>query len=43
VVDRERVTLTGYVSNEGDKDLANIAANQVRDVFQVTNNLQVVK
>lgn len=43
IVDREHVTLTGYVNNEGDKNLANIAANQVRDVFQVTNNLQVVK
>jgi hyperosmotically inducible periplasmic protein len=43
IVDRERVTLTGYVNNEADKNLANIAANQVRDVFQVTNNLQVVK
>jgi osmotically-inducible protein OsmY len=42
-VDHERVTLTGYVNNEADKNLANIAANQVRDVFQVTNNLQVVK
>jgi len=43
LVDHERVTLTGYVNNEADKNLANIAANQVRDVFQVTNNLQVVK
>ncbi len=43
VVDNQRVTLTGYVNNEGDKNLANIAAKEVRDVFQVTNNLQVVK
>ena len=43
VVDHQRVTLKGYVGNEGDKNLANIAANEVRDVFQVTNNLQVVK
>ncbi|MGC2110308.1 MAG: BON domain-containing protein [Candidatus Korobacteraceae bacterium] len=43
IVDNQRVTLKGYVSNEGDKNLANIAANEVRDVFQVTNNLQVVK
>jgi hypothetical protein len=35
--------LTGYVSNEGDKNMANVAANQVRDLFQVTNNLVVVK
>jgi osmotically-inducible protein OsmY len=43
VVDHARVTLTGYVNSEGDKDLANIAAKEVRDVFQVTNNLQVVR
>ena len=43
IVANQRVTLTGYVSSEGDKNLANIAANEVRDVFQVTNNLQVVK
>jgi hyperosmotically inducible protein len=43
IVANQRVTLNGYVSSEGDKNLANIAANEVRDVFQVTNNLQVVK
>jgi len=43
IVANQRVTLKGYVSNEGDKNLANIAANEVRDVFQVTNELQVVK
>jgi hyperosmotically inducible protein len=43
IVANQRVTLKGYVSNEGDKNLANIAANEVRDVFQVTNNLQVVR
>jgi hyperosmotically inducible protein len=43
VVDNQRVTLKGYVNSEGDKNLANIAANQVRDVFQVTNELQVVR
>lgn len=43
IVDGQRVTLKGYVNNEGDKNLANIAANEVRDVFQVTNDLQVVK
>lgn len=43
IVANQRVTLKGYVGNEGDKNLANIAANEVRDVFQVTNELQVVK
>jgi hyperosmotically inducible protein len=43
IVAYQRVTLKGYVHSEGDKNLANIAANEVRDVFQVTNNLQVVK
>ena len=43
VVDRQRVTLKGIVHSEGDKNLANIAANEVRDVFQVTNDLQVAK
>jgi hyperosmotically inducible protein len=43
VVDNQRVVLKGYVNNEGDKNLANIAANEVRDVFHVTNELQVVK
>jgi osmotically-inducible protein OsmY len=43
VVANQRVTLKGYVNSEGDKNLANIAANQVRDVFQVTNDLQVVR
>jgi len=43
IVANQRVTLNGYVNNEGDKNLANVAANQVRDLFQVTNNLQVVR
>lgn len=43
IVDGQRLTLKGYVNNEGDKNMANVAANQVRDLFQVTNNLQVVK
>ena len=43
IVANQRVTLNGFVSSEGDKELANIAANEVRDVFQVTNNLQVAK
>jgi hyperosmotically inducible protein len=43
IVDNQRVTLKGYVNSEGDKNLANVAANEVRDVFQVTNELQDVK
>ena len=43
IVDHQRVTLKGVVHNEGDKNLANIAANEVRDVFQVNNQLQVAK
>ncbi|MGB9255970.1 MAG: BON domain-containing protein, partial [Candidatus Korobacteraceae bacterium] len=43
IVDNQRLTLKGYVNDEGDKNMANVATNQVRDLFQVTNNLQVVK
>jgi hyperosmotically inducible periplasmic protein len=43
LVNNQRVTLTGYVTNESDKNLANIAAKEVPNVCQVTNNLQVVK
>ncbi|MDP9038078.1 MAG: BON domain-containing protein [Acidobacteriota bacterium] len=35
------VTLSGVVDNQGDKDVANIRANSVPNVFKVTNNLQV--
>ncbi len=35
------VTLSGVVDNQGDKDVANIQANQVPGVFKVVNNLQV--
>jgi osmotically-inducible protein OsmY len=37
------VTLAGFVNNEMDKNLATIATNGVSGVFQVTNNLRVVK
>lgn len=43
IVLNQRVTLKGYVMSEGDKNLANIAANQVPGIFQVTNDLRVVK
>ena len=43
IVSSGRVRLEGIVDNEGDKNLAGIRANQVSGVFQVTNNLRVVK
>jgi hyperosmotically inducible protein len=43
IVEGQRVTLKGYVNSEGDKNLATIAANIVPDVFNVTNELRVVK
>ena len=43
IVDNLNVTLKGYVNKEGDKNLATIATNQIRDVFNVTNDLQVVR
>ena len=41
IVKNGNVTLTGAVSNQGDKDRAGIAANGVPGVFHVTNNIQV--
>ncbi len=35
------VTLSGIVDSQGDKDVANVRANQVPGVFKVVNNLQV--
>ena len=35
------VTLSGVVDNQADKDVANIRANQVPNVFKVVNNLEV--
>ena len=43
IVENQRVTLAGFVNNEMDKNLATIATNGVSGVFQVTNNLRVVK
>jgi BON domain len=43
IVDNLNVTLTGYVNNEGDKNLATIATKEVRDVFNVTNDLHVAR
>jgi hyperosmotically inducible periplasmic protein len=41
VVNRGHVTLTGVVSNKGDRTLAYMAASRVFGSFSVTNNLQV--
>jgi len=41
IVKNGNVTLEGVVANEGDKNIANIQANQVPGVFSVTNNLRV--
>src|SRR6516164_1275996 len=43
IVKNQRVTLAGIVNSEGDKNMATIAANGVPGVFQVTNDLRVVK
>ena len=43
IVSNGNVTLEGVVDNEMDKNLANIRANQVPNVFSVKNNLVVVK
>jgi hyperosmotically inducible periplasmic protein len=41
IVDSGHVTLEGVVANQMDKNLINIRANGVPNVFSVTNNLQV--
>ena len=43
IVDHGRIRLVGYVNNEGDKNLANMAANGIPGAFGVDNQLQVVK
>jgi hyperosmotically inducible periplasmic protein len=43
IVENGHVTLEGAVANEADKDVANLAANTVPNVFSVTNNLRVEK
>jgi hyperosmotically inducible protein len=43
IVNRGRVRLEGIVDNEQDKNLAGLRANQVSGVFEVTNDLRVVK
>jgi hyperosmotically inducible periplasmic protein len=41
IVNNGHVTLEGVVDSEADKNLANIRANSVPNVFSVTNNLAV--
>jgi hyperosmotically inducible periplasmic protein len=41
IVKGGHVTLEGVVANKSDSQLAYIAANQVPDVFSVTNNLRI--
>lgn len=41
IVENGHVSLEGFVANETDSDLANIAARSVSGVFSVTNNLVV--
>lgn len=41
IVENGHVTLTGYVDNESDKNVANIQANSVPNVFSVKNDLVV--
>jgi hyperosmotically inducible periplasmic protein len=41
IVKNGHVTLEGVVMNESDRNLANIRANGVQNVFSVTNNLQL--
>ncbi len=41
IVKNGTVTLEGVVASQGDKDIVNLRANGVSNVFAVTNNLQV--
>jgi hyperosmotically inducible protein len=43
IVDNGHVTLEGVVATQGDKNLINVRANAVPNVFSVTNNLMVEK
>ena len=43
IVNTGRVRLEGVVDSEGDKNLVGIRANSVSGIFEVKNNLQVVK
>jgi hyperosmotically inducible periplasmic protein len=41
IVNNGNVTLEGVVDSESDKNLANLRASSVPNVFSVTNNLVV--
>lgn len=43
IVRNSNVTLKGYVNNEGDKNLAGITVKEIPNVFNVKNELQVIK
>jgi hyperosmotically inducible periplasmic protein len=43
IVKNGNITLIGFVDNEGDKDIAGLAANGVPGSFKVTNELVVAK
>lgn len=43
IVNSGRVRLEGVVDSEGDKNVVGIRANSVSGIFEVKNNLQVVK
>jgi hyperosmotically inducible periplasmic protein len=41
IVKNGNITLEGVVANEGDKNMAGLAANGVAGAFSVENNLRV--
>lgn len=43
IVRNSNVTLKGYVDSTGDKDLAGMTVKQIPNVFNVKNELQVIK
>ncbi len=43
IVRNSNVTLKGYVNSEGDKNLAGITVKTIPNVFNVKNELQVIK
>lgn len=43
IVRNSNVTLKGYVNSVGDKDLAGITVKEIPNVFNVKNELQVIK
>ena len=43
IVRNSNVTLKGYVDSQGDRDLAGITVKEIPNVFNVKNELQVVK